>query len=551
MFSGPNNRKQSDLVVNSRTPHVTRELEREMLLVSKRSRQLSEELPSLSHLVVCTDPKEQGQLLSQILECQRSVATEISAISALQTKMPVKSFAKYAPLFRSACERQLVVADLRDRAEALFVSASSVPVAVSLLSKKQTEDLLNAFHVHRKAYWNLMYRVPAIQRHVLEELTAAMADTRAPSLVVHRDSSKKVDEACIRRRVQRVVTQVTRLIDLPSGRVPRRNRELAAALLLKTPIGPEKLNEQMLVLRQSAQRLADLETRLKCAHKSLRAGTSRKDPLLVEWRALAQDCGGGALDARKLVSELARAQEPYLRIRQYLTTANIPFVKKLINYSRKFAPHKDDIVQEGSLGFMHAIEKYDPKSGFALLTYAGFWVRQVALRGYERESSLVRVPSRLYVPLAKLRAEPEEARRRSDQMLGEKLGLEGHEVQYLKPFVNQPQSIDRTIPGVGASPASLIPTRQPPVEAAVMDGEHHAHIAEQVRAILKELPKREQSIIEARFGLDGKGERTLLQVGEELGVTRERVRQLQNIILNRLRRGSFGAKLRKIAEEMN
>jgi len=550
MTMGPVHQNRSGRVSDSTTPTAVRQLEREMVSLSQRSRQLSSQLPALSELVVAIDSTQQRSLLSRIVECELAVVAEIDSISTLRRQVSAKSFSKYTSLFDEACERQLLVVDLKNRAEALFVSSTSVPVGVPLVSKKQTADLLDAFHVHRKAFWSLMYRVPAIQRHVLQELTEATTAARVPSLVVHRDSSAKVDEARVRSVVRRVVTRVDRLINPSSARVSRSNREEAAKALLTTPIAPEKLNEQMVILRQGADRLADLETRLKCDYGNVRSKAAQKDPLFPEWRDLARDFGGGALHARKLVSELARAQSPYLRIRQYLTTANLPFVKKIISYSRKFIPSKDDIVQEGALGFMHAIEKYDRKSGFALLTYAGFWVRQLALRGYERTTNMVYIPSRFYGALVKLRYELVLDPRGSDQTFGKKLGLRAREVKALRPFINEPQRIDRKAQTVDASPASLLPAREASPEASINDGMQREHVNQQIKAILGELPERERLVIMERFGLDGKGERTLTQIATEMGLTKERVRQIQKQILNRLREGGFGKRLRKIADEI-
>lgn len=243
MTMGPVHQNRSGRVGDSMTPTAVRQLEREIVSLSQRSRKLSAQLPALSELVVAIDSTEQRSLLSRIVECESAVVAEVDTISTLRRQVSAKSVSKYTSLFHEACERQLLVVDLKNRAEALFVSSTSVPVDVPLVSKKQTADLLDAFHVNRKAFWNLMYRVLAIQRHVLQELTEATADTRVPSLVVHRDSSKKVDEARVRSVVRRVVTRVDRLINPPSGRVSRSNREEAAKALLTTPIGPEKLNE--------------------------------------------------------------------------------------------------------------------------------------------------------------------------------------------------------------------------------------------------------------------------------------------------------------------
>lgn len=550
MVMGPDIHKRSEQIDDKSESLSVQNLRRDVEMLSQRSQSLSAGLPTISEIVAVADRKHRHEIRTRISECEGAVEGEIEALSLLRKEISAKEFRKYEPLFRDACERRLAVMELANRDQALSVDGSGFPVAVPVISKTQTAQLLQAFHGYRNAYWARMYKVPAIQQHVLGELRAVSEEGRCPSLIVHTGTATKIPEDILRKTVGGVVEVVEPLLRGAKGRVSRRDRDAVASLLLSTPISPEKLNRELALLKKGAERLAELETRLKCSYGSVRVAGARKDPIFQEWRDISQGFGGDALRARKTVSELLQAQAPYIRIRQYLTAANLPFVKKLIGEYPKFRHRKDDIIQEGAIGFMQAIEKFDPSSGFALLTYAGFWVRQCAMRGFERESQLVAVPSRFHVPLSKLRSESDTARRGSDVSLAKKIGVKTHEVKSLRPLLLSPKSIDQQDPVTSRSLASLVPSRHEAPEHSVVNAHDTGSIARRLSAIMQELPERERIIMVKRFGLDGKGERTLLQLGTDFGLTRERVRQLQNKVLQRLREGSMGKRLREIAEDL-
>lgn len=550
MKIGSDSRKRAERSEGPGASLPARDLEHDVRALAERSRRLSADLPPLSEIVATTERERRNEIRIRIAECEGAVDGELEALALLRKQLSAKGFREYEPLFREASERRVAIGELRDRCQAIFMDSAGFSAAVPVISKPQTAELLQAFHVYRKAFWAMMYKVPAIQRHVLGELRAVTEDGRCPSLIVHSGTAQKIPEDIFRKKVEDVVKAIEPLLEGSKGRISRQDGEVIASLLLTTPIAPEKLNQQLMALKKGMERLVELETRLKCVHGSTRVAAAQKDPSFSEWKRLADDFGGGALYARTMVLALEKAQMPYLRIRQYLTAANQPFVIKLVGEEAKFRRHKEDIVQEGTMGFMHAIEKFDPSSGFALLTYAGFWVRQLALRGFERQSQTVAVPSRLHVPLSKLRSESDSARRASDVTLAKRIGCKTHEVKSLFPLLATPKSIDQQDPGTGRSLASLLQSRQEIPEVTVTQDHDRSSIARRIEAIMRELPERDRAIVIERFGLDGKGERTLKQLGTKFGLTRERVRQLQNQVLWRLREGSIGVRLREIAEEL-
>jgi RNA polymerase nonessential primary-like sigma factor len=224
--------------------------------------------------------------------------------------------------------------------------------------------------------------------------------------------------------------------------------------------------------------------------------------------------------------------------RQQMIEANLRLVisigKRYMNRGFPFA----DIVEEGNLGLIKAVEKFNYKKGFRFSTYASWWIRQFIERAIINQGKLVRLPvhvvERLNRYLSKVEQLVHELGREptSEEVAGRmKTSLE--EVEDLKQLVRTTSSLDSPISeGQDTFLRDII---EDPFCLSPADTAEGVLRRSEMMAWLKELPEKERTVILARFGLDGEESRTLEEIGREMGLTRERVRQIETAALVRLR----------------
>jgi RNA polymerase primary sigma factor/RNA polymerase nonessential primary-like sigma factor len=224
--------------------------------------------------------------------------------------------------------------------------------------------------------------------------------------------------------------------------------------------------------------------------------------------------------------------------RQQMIEANLRLVisigKRYMNRGFPFA----DIVEEGNLGLIKAVEKFNYKKGFRFSTYASWWIRQFIERAIINQGKLVRLPvhvvERLNRYLGKVEQLVHELGREptSDEVAGRmKTSLE--EVEGLKQLVRTTSSLDSPISE--GQDTFLRDVIEDPLSLSPADTAEGVLRRSEMMSWVKELPEKERTVILARFGLDGEESRTLEEIGREMGLTRERVRQIETAALVRLR----------------
>lgn len=238
----------------------------------------------------------------------------------------------------------------------------------------------------------------------------------------------------------------------------------------------------------------------------------------------------------KLAGQIKRGNK---KAREKMITANLRLVVKIAHDFSNYGLPLLDLVSEGNIGLMKAVERFDPMKGGKLSTYASWWIKQSIKRALANQSKTIRLPVHLVDKIGKIRRvsaqmTEELGREPSNDELAEELGLSEAKVAHLKNVAVRPASLDAKINADDDTAFGDLVSddRAEDPFAALRDKD----LREEVGDLLGVLDPRERKIISFRFGLSGGKERTLEEVGRKFGVTRERIRQLQNIALLKMRK---------------
>ncbi len=248
-----------------------------------------------------------------------------------------------------------------------------------------------------------------------------------------------------------------------------------------------------------------------------------------------------------LEHQVALAEEARRQIIQANLRLVVSVAKKYINSAMSFM----DLVQEGNIGLMRAVEKFDYKRGNRFSTYATWWIRQAVTRAIAEQSRLIRLPVHLSESLVHLRRtmyelEQQFEREPTAEEIASVMNMSLRKVKRLLRASSQPISIEQPLNNeqegrVGEMLADE--SLETPMEIAAQN-----MLNEELTAALNELPERERRILQLRYGLaDGK-RRTLEEVGVIFGITRERTRQIEAEAMRRLRHPSVGLRLKGYLE---
>ena len=323
------------------------------------------------------------------------------------------------------------------------------------------------------------------------------------------------------------------IVEMPEGEVVDTAQSTACALKLLTRISKLHDKRSTGTAKVRAQRVTELEQ----AYAELALCKNERLRLRGRVEHMAINAAASDKQLRATHKRLIAGEQMARQARGELVAANLRLVVFIAKAYVNRGMQLPDLIQEGNIGLMRAVDKFDHRRGFKFSTYATWWIRQSVTRALSDQSRTIRVPVHMTETLNKvLRTSrylvSQMGREPTPDEVAAKLGMDKKRIEYILSLGREPLSLSNPVGDDGdATLGDFVASREVSASAVAESND----LSRQIRGVLKNLTPREDKIIRMRFGIGHDSEHTLEQVGTEFAVTRERIRQIEAKVLHKLR----------------